>query len=47
MNKADHKFYREKRQEINSSARQTLGPLFSFRAPANNPIHIPKRKKRK
>lgn len=47
MKKADYKFHRDKKQQIESDARQTNGPLFYWREPANRPIFIPKRKKKK
>ena len=43
MKKADHRFHRDKREQIDDSARENKPDLLQ----ANNPIYIPKRKKKK
>lgn len=47
MNKADHRFHRSKREDIDAAAQETTGPLFYWREAANRPIYIPKRGKKK
>lgn len=46
MNKADAKFDRGKKQQIDSDARTATSPFFYWKN-ANRPIFIPKRKKHK
>lgn len=45
MNKADHKFHRDKREQIDSQARENDQPVWFKNIP--RPIYIPKRKKKK
>jgi hypothetical protein len=47
MKKADYKFHRDKKEQIQRDSNQTDPNLFSWYRPANNPIYIPKRKKKK
>ena len=49
MNKADYKFHRDKKEQIEYQSRpsQNLNDLFYRSAPANQPIHIPRKKKKK
>jgi len=48
MNKADHKFHRDKKQSIEYNSRQTTPSDGWFCNPAaNRPIFIPKKKKKK
>ena len=47
MNKADHRFHRDRRENIDAAAQETTGPLYYWRDPANRPIFIPKRKKKR
>jgi len=47
MNKADYKFHRDKKEQIQRDSNQTEPALWSFYRPANSPIFIPKRKKKK
>jgi hypothetical protein len=44
MTKADHKFYRDKRQDIEDNAKQNET---NWGWQKSNPIFIPKRKKKK
>jgi hypothetical protein len=48
MKKADHKFHRDKKRQIESDSRQTTPTdgWFSYKA-ANRPIFIPKKKKKR
>lgn len=49
MNKADYKFHRDKKQEIERNARQSEETIsWSWKPkPSNTPIYIPKKKKKK
>lgn len=47
MNKADYKFHRDKKQAIESQARQSEGSFTFWKEPTNRPIFIPKKKKHK
>ena len=47
MKKADYKFHRDRKEAIERDSKQSDEPFFYFRQAANNPIHIPKRKKKK
>lgn len=47
MNKADYKFHKNRQREIKHTQSQTEPALFYFAEPANRPIYIPKRKKKK
>lgn len=44
MKKAEYKFHRDKKQEIDNQSRQN-NPIFNWSEP--RPIFIPKRKKKK
>ena len=43
MKKADHRFHRDKREQIDANARENKPCLWQD----NSPIYIPKRKKKK
>lgn len=46
MKKADHKFHRDKQNQIKHNSTESSGS-FWYGLPANRPIYIPKRKKKK
>ena len=47
MNKAEYKFYRDKKEQIENNSKESDKPFYYRCAPANSPIFIPKRKKKK
>jgi len=47
MKKADYKFHRDKKEQINHQSKETEEPQYYFKGPANRPIYIPKKKKKK
>jgi hypothetical protein len=47
MKKADYKFHRDRRGQIENQSRQSDEPFFYFKQAANSPIFIPKRKKKR
>lgn len=46
MKKADYKFHRDRREQIENNARQNEGLFSLWREPSNRPIFIPKNKKK-
>lgn len=47
MKKADYKFHRDKKEQIQDLSKQNEGEDYFFRQASNRPIFIPKRKKKK
>lgn len=47
MKKADYKFHRDKKEQINDLSKPNDGSDWFFQKAANKPIFIPKRKKKK
>jgi hypothetical protein len=47
MKKADYKFHRDKKEQIQNQSKQSEEPVYFFKQAANSPIFIPKRKKKK
>lgn len=47
MKKAGYKFHRDKKQQIEYQSKETNEPQYYSKGPANRPIYIPKKKKKK
>lgn len=47
MKKADYKFHRDRKQQIESQSRQSEGIFTFWKEPTNRPIFIPKNKKKR
>ena len=47
MKKADYEFHKDRKRLIELNERQTDPGIFFFKQATNQPIHFPKRKKKK
>jgi hypothetical protein len=47
MQKADHKFHRDRRERIENDSKQSDESNYFWRGPSNTPIYIPRKKKKK
>ena len=47
MNKAEYKFHRDRKQQIQNQSKQSEEAQYFFKSAANSPIFIPNRKKKK
>ena len=47
MKKAEYKFHRDRRQQIQNASSENDAPSWYFKAASNSPIYLPKRKKKK
>lgn len=47
MKKAEYKFHKDRKEQIENNSKQSPTHPFYFNAASNHPIFIPKRKKKK